>query len=92
MPQKTTMRLTSPSGAARVTAPPRPLHERGRMLYAEDIRELYGKKPDGRWRKSLDWIWENFAPEHRHKDGKAPWWFETDVACWFDEQLEGRRA
>ncbi len=39
-----------------------------------------------------DWIWENFAPEHRHKDGKAPWWFETDVACWFDEQLEGRRA
>jgi hypothetical protein len=69
--------------------PPRPLAERGRILYAEDIQVIYGKRPDGSWRKSLRWIWREFAPEYRCKDGRTPFWWETEVLTWLDQQREG---
>ena len=74
--------------AFRVEAP-RSLEERGRILYAEDIQQLYGKRPNGKWRKSVKWVWANFAPEYRRKDGQTPYWFENDVCRWLDEHLEG---
>lgn len=71
---------------------PASLAERGRILYAEDIQELYGRQPRGpragKWRRSLQWIWANFAPQYRHKDGKTPFWFERDALQWLDEQRE----
>lgn len=67
-------------------ATPRPLEERGRILYAVDIQEIYGKDPEGRWRRSVPWIHANVAPESRHKDGKTPWWWEVDVLRWLDQQ------
>jgi hypothetical protein len=79
----------SPISSRLVAKPPRSLEERGRILYAEDIRELYGTRRNGKPRKSLKWIWAHFAPEHRHKDGKTPFWFQADVERWFDEQREG---
>ena len=70
-------------------AAPRPLRDRGKILYAEDIRALYGRRPDGhRWRKSLKWVWANFAPEFRHKDGRTPWWWEADALRWMDDHRE----
>ncbi len=68
---------------------PRPLAERGRIMYAEDIQALYGKRPDGKPRKSREWIHEHFAREHRHKDGRTIYWWETDALRWFDAQREG---
>lgn len=67
---------------------PRPLSERGRIMYAEDIQILYGKKPNGRWRRSIAWVHRNFAPEYRNKDGREVYWWETDVAIWMDSHKE----
>ena len=35
---------------------PVPLTQRGPMLFVDDIQHLYGKKPDGKWRRSTKWI------------------------------------
>jgi hypothetical protein len=67
---------------------PRPLAERGRILYAEDIQQLYGTRPNGKPRKSIAWVWRTFAPEYRPKDGKTPFWWETDALRWLDAQRE----
>jgi hypothetical protein len=69
--------------------PPRPLAERGRIMYAEDIQQLYGNRPDGKPRKSRNWIHEHFAPDDRHKDGRTIYWWETDALAWFDSQRSG---
>ncbi len=68
--------------------PPRPLAERGRIMYAEDIQALYGTDPKGRPRRSRNWIHEHFAPEARHKDGRTIYWWETDALAWLDTQRE----
>lgn len=69
--------------------PPRPLQERGRIFYPEDVMGLYGNKPSGKPRKSRKWIVAHFAPAARHKDGKDVYWWEVDVLAWFDAQREG---
>lgn len=68
---------------------PRPLAERGRIMYAEDIQALYGKTPEGKPRRTRNWIHAHFAPEHRHKDGRTIYWWETDALAWLDQQREG---
>lgn len=68
--------------------PPRPLVERGRLMYAEDIQALYGNRPGGKPRRSRAWIHEHFAPEARHKDGRTIYWWEIDALAWFDAQRE----
>lgn len=69
--------------------PLRPLAERGRIMYAEDIQTLYGATPAGKPRKSRNWIHEHFAPEDRHKEGRLIYWWECDVLAWMDKQREG---
>ena len=78
-----------PTSRALRIVEPRSLEERGRILYAEDVQAMYGRRPNGTWRKSVKWVWANFAPEYRHKDGKTPFWFEADVCRWFDQHREG---
>jgi hypothetical protein len=83
----------APSRTGRIhlveTKPPRPLTERGRIWYAEDIQQLYGHRPDGKPRKTRAWIHAHFAPEARHKDGRAIYWWECDALAWWDAQREG---
>lgn len=75
--------------------PQRPLAERGKVLFVEDIQALYGRHPidhptaPGQWRKSRKWVFGNFAPDVRHKDGRDVWWWETDALAWMDTQREG---
>lgn len=68
---------------------PRPLAERGKIMYAEDVQELLGKGPSGKPRRSRTWILTNVAPNDRHKEGKAVYWWECDVLAWMDAQREG---
>ena len=67
----------------------RPLADRGRVLYADDIVALYGMKPNGKPRRSKDWVWRNFCPSGKHKDGRSPWWWEYEAIAWMDQQREG---
>lgn len=59
--------------------PVRPLSERGRIYYPEDIVELY------RGKRTRDWVIRHFAPEFRQKDGKLVYWWECDVTRYFDD-------
>jgi len=68
---------------------PRPLVERGRIMYAEDVQELLGRMPSGKPRRSRRWIVDHVAPLARHKDGKSIFWWESDVLAWMDAQREG---
>ena len=69
---------------------PRPLVERGRMLFLTDVQALFGKDERGKWRKSLKWIRQSFAPEYRQRLGRTLFWWEADALKWLDEQ--GHRA
>lgn len=72
------------------SAPPsRPLTERGRIFYAEDIQTLYGMRPNGKPRRSVEWIQQHFAPAARCKDGREVFWWECDVIAAFDQMREG---
>lgn len=81
--------LSIASDAAR-SAPPRPIAERGRFLYVEDIQELLagttGRRPT-RW-----WVNHSFAPEFVVKVGRANGWWESDALRWLDEQSRDARA
>lgn len=68
---------------------PRPLAERGRIMYAEDVQALYGADAQGKPRKSRNWIHAHFAPEARHKDGRTIFWWEIDALAWLDAHREG---
>jgi hypothetical protein len=73
---------------ALVGAPaPRPIEERGRVLYAEDVQELLasGGRRVSRW-----WVNHHFAPESCFKVGRANAWWEKDALAWLDSQ--GREA
>jgi hypothetical protein len=66
--------------------PAPPLAERGRMLLARDVQELIGKKPDGKWRRSLWWIRYNFAPDAKRYLGRDAFWWESEALAWLDAQ------
>jgi hypothetical protein len=70
-------------------APPRPIEERGRPLYAEDVIELLASrgKTVTRW-----WVNHKFAPELAQKVGRANMWWEIDALKWLDAQKRGRPA
>lgn len=68
------MRLAAPD------APSKPLAERGRMLFVADVVELL------KHRKSAWWVRNKFAPEHKHKLGRDPYWWESDVTAWLDSE------
>jgi hypothetical protein len=65
-----------------------PLAERGRMLFVNDVRELFGKDGNGQYRKSAWWVRRRFAPELKHRLGRDPYWWESDIAAWMDEQKD----
>jgi hypothetical protein len=58
---------------------PKPLEERGRILYADDIVQLY------RGKRKRSWVLRHFAPDQRQKDGKLVYWWECDVLKYLDE-------
>lgn len=68
------MRLAAPSPEAK------PLAERGRMLFVGDVVDLL------KGRKSAWWVRNRFAPEHKHKLGRDPYWWEADALAWLDQQ------
>jgi hypothetical protein len=78
--KRNALRIVAPA------APVPPLAERGRMLYAEDVQALFGTKPDGRPRKSREWVLEQFCREKRHRLGRDVYWWECDVQAWFDRE------
>lgn len=55
-----------------------------RMLYVEDIQELYGRKPDGNWRKSSWWVRHEFCQQHKKKAGRDCYWFESDALAFIE--------
>jgi len=76
--------------SVRLAAPDRkatkPLAERGRMLFVRDVLELLPKKPDGSPVKGTWWVRNSFAPEHKHRLGRDPYWWECDAVAWLDAQ------
>ena len=68
------------------TAPAHPpLADRGRMLSADDVLALLPKKPDGRTPvKSRYWVLNYFLPDKKHKLGRDPYWWESEVVTWLD--------
>ena len=69
-----TMRLEAPKQNST------PLAERGRMLFVPDVIVLL------KHQKSARWVMNRFAPEHKHKLGRDPYWWESDAIRWLDEQ------
>lgn len=70
---------------ARLTAQTRetkPLAERGRMLFVDDVVQLLGG------RKSAWWVRNRFAPDKKHKLGRDPYWWECDCTEWLDANAE----
>lgn len=68
------------SARPRIVPKAPPLAERGRMLFVPDVVALlHGKK-------SAWWVRNRFAPEHRKKLGRDPYWWESDAQKWLDEQ------
>jgi hypothetical protein len=67
-------------------AEPRPLKERGRVFYAEDVIALLAShgRIVSRW-----WVNHKFAPDLAFEVGRANAWWEVDVLAWLDAQ---RRA
>lgn len=59
---------------------PPPLAERGRMLFVADVVALLKGK------KSAWWVRNRFAPEHKKKLGRDPYWWESDAQRWLDQQ------
>jgi hypothetical protein len=53
--------------------------DRGRLLFAEDVREKYFKP-----RHSIAWVKRNVAPRHRLQIGRTSAWFERDVEAWLE--------
>lgn len=67
-------------------------HDRGRILYVDDVRALLGRTPDGEYRKSSWWVRRNVAPKHKWYLGKDAVWYETDVLRWIAETSGERVA
>lgn len=65
--------------------PPRPLAERGVMLFVKDVQQLIGKDESGEWRRSEWWIRVNFAPEFRRYLGRTPYWWTCDAIAWLEQ-------
>lgn len=72
------MKSTARLQAERST--PRPLADRGRMLFVADVVELLKGK------KSAWWVKNKFAPEKKHHLGRDPYWWESDVLEWLDTE------
>jgi len=68
------MRLSAPTDEGK------PLAERGRMLFVPDVIELLKGK------KSAWWVRNCFAPDHKHKLGRDPYWWESDALRWLDSE------
>ena len=71
------------SRAMRLTAPqsePKPLAERGRMLFVPDVVALLQGK------KSAWWVRNRFAPDKKHKLGRDPYWWESQISEWLDQE------
>lgn len=67
------MRLAAPKQEAK------PLAERGKMLFVDDVVALLKN------RKSAWWVRNRFAPEKKHKLGRDPYWWESDVVAFLDQ-------
>lgn len=50
------------------------------MLFVADVVELL------KHQKSAWWVRNKFAPEHKHKLGRDPYWWESDVTAWLDSE------
>jgi hypothetical protein len=69
------------SGAVKLVArkpPPRPLAERGRMMYVPDVHELLKGK------RSAWWVRTQFAQDKKQYLGRTPYWWEADVLAALD--------
>lgn len=65
---------------------PKPLAERGRMLFVADIQEMIGKDEDGEYRRSAWWVRQCFAPEFKRYLGRTPYWWSQEACEWLDAQ------
>ena len=64
---------------------PRPLAERGRMMFVADVQALFGKDAAGEWRRSEWWVRTQFAQDRKRYLGRTPYWWEADVLEALDE-------
>lgn len=71
-PRRDDMRLMAPS-----TPAPAPV-DRGRMLTADDVREILPPMKGGK-KLSRKTIITSFLPEKRRKIGRLVFWFERDI-------------
>lgn len=70
----------------------RPIQERGRILYVEDVQELLGTDAHGRPYRSAWWCKFNVAPDKKWHLGKRAVWWERDVLDWIEAQYQRRSA
>ena len=59
---------------------PQPINK-GRILFAEDVVALYFTR-QGKPFRSRAWVLANFAPEHKRRLGRDPFWYENESAEW----------
>lgn len=48
------------------------------MLFVPDVLEMLNGK------KGIWWVRNRFAPDKKHKLGRDPYWWESDVRDWLD--------
>lgn len=62
------------------------------MLFTRDVQELYGRTPDGKYRKGEWWVRNKFAPHAKRKAGRDPFWWECEAVKWMDQQTANEDA
>ena len=64
---------------------------KGRILFAEDVVAIYFTR-QGKPFRSRAWVLAHFAPEHKRRLGRNPFWYSTEADAWMDDLPHWNRA